>query len=222
MLSKNSGFVFFAVSAIMLLASCASNTNFYSAKPLGRGNLQGFAAVSTIKTAAPADTQTAALIRPDFTIFEVGAMIGVTDKIDVGIKYSFPLAGFLEAKYNLLSTDKKSGFYFSPGLRAGYTALPTDSGAEEDNQRIELAVPLYASFYPAEWFGLTIIPTYSLRFFVPAEGDFFEHLLGGNVNVRIGKKFGGVIECAVHRNFTWEWTEIQVGGGMFLTFRNLF
>lgn len=209
------------LAATLFLVNCASNSNYYSAKPLGKGNLQGYGAVSYLQTSDAEDPEVTEIIRHDFTMFEVAAAVGITDKFDIGLKYTFPLAGALEARYNLVSTGEKSGFYFTPGLHAGYTSLPSDTG--EDEYRIELAVPLYASFYPTEWLGFTLIPTYSARFFT-YEGaeNFMEHLLGGNVNLRIGKKVGFVAEGAYHRNFTWGWSEVQVGGGLFLQLKDLF
>ncbi len=208
-----------AASTAFFFTNCASNTNFYSARPLGKGNIQAFATVSNIQTLQEKDTVTTAFLRPDFTIFELGAAVGITDKFDVGIKYSFPTAGFVEARYNLVSTGEGKGFYFTPGLRAGYTSF-TETDSTESNGRVELAVPLFVSIYPLEWLGITLIPTYSLRYFTA--NDDIENLLGGNFNLRFGKKFGFVVEAAYHRNFAWEWSEFQVGGGIFLEFRDLF
>jgi hypothetical protein len=213
-----------SIAVLALLASllgCASNSNFYSARPLGQGNSQAFVAVSTIDTERPEDTLLAAVIRPDFTIFEVGASAGVTDKLDVGVKYSFPTAGFIEARYALLGADRREGFFFAPGLRAGYTAFPQSADQEEENSRVELAVPLFLSYFPLEWLGVSLIPTCSFRYFTAAEG-YSENLLGGNVNVRIGKKVGGLVEGAFHQNFKWKWLETQIGAGIYFEIHDLF
>ncbi len=210
--------------AVLLLSNCASNSNFYSAKPLGKGNGQGFFAVSKISTEQAADSSDASIIRPDFTIFELGASVGITDKWDVGLKYSFPTAAFIETKYTLVGANNPRGFYFAPGFRGGYTSFGSDeddNGEDIENSRVELAVPLFLSIYPLEWLGLSVIPTYSFRFFT-ANSGYTEHILGGNVNLRLGKKIGVIIEGAAHKNFAWDWIEVQGGAAVFLQLESLF
>lgn len=208
------------VAALLLygmLAGCASNSNYYSAKPVGDGNIQLLAAVSTIDTRDAADTVLATVIRPDFGIFELGAMLGLNERFDIGVKYSFPTAGFVEGKYALVGAGKEKGFFLAPGFRVGYTAFPESPEQKEENSRIELAVPLLVSLYPADWLGLTLIPTYSFRYFTALEG-YGENIAGGNINLRLGGKFGFFVEGAAHRNFKWEWVEVQGGLGLYITF----
>jgi hypothetical protein len=65
-----------------------------------------------------------------------------------------------------------------------------------------------------------VIPSYSGRFFT--SGSYYNNLLGGNVNVRIGKKFGFIAEASLFHNFRMEWNEFQVGGALYLQLKNLF
>ncbi|MFW6221877.1 MAG: hypothetical protein ACOC4C_05360 [Fibrobacterota bacterium] len=211
----------FVVACVMIFAGCASNSNFRSGRPLGAGNAQGVFSVSHIGT-REVDTAKYLFEPPDFTFFEIGAMLGVLEGLDVGLKYTFPSAGCLEAKYALVGKNAEKGFFLTPGLRGGYTSFPySDSTEAEESNRIELAVPLYLSYYPLDWFGFNVIPTYSVRFF-NSEDSEINNLLGGNINIDIGRKFGFIAEVAFYRNFTAEWNEFQFGGGIKFALRDLF
>jgi hypothetical protein len=201
-----------------LLVGCASNSNFHSARPLGTGNAQGFFAISHLS--GEGEDTTELVDSYTFTTFEIGAMVGLLDGLDIGVKYTFPTAAFLEAKYALIGKGRQRGFFFGPGLRGGYTSFPTDT-SEASNNRIEFAVPLYCSLYPTEWFGMSLIPSYSGRVFEDPDADF-THLVGGNVNIDLGKKFGFLAEFSFYRNLTSSWNEMQVGAGIKYELRELF
>ncbi|HEX3019855.1 MAG TPA: hypothetical protein VHP36_06120 [Chitinispirillaceae bacterium] len=200
----------FLTGALLLTVGCASVSNFQTGKPLGKGNVQAYFSVSHIDT----KNDTVPLIEtvPEFTFFELGATMGLTDRLDLGLKYTFPTAGFIDSKYCLVGSGKQKGVFLSPGLRAGYTAFPKQEG-EEENDRVEFSVPIYLTFGFSEVFSLSLIPTYSGRFFT--SGSYYTNLLGGNVNFKIGKRFGVIADVAVYQNFKWEWQEIQAGGAMF-------
>ena len=148
------------VALFLLIINCASISNFSTARPVGRGNGAVTAALSRIATLS----DTVPLIEqiPDFYFFELMGTVGITDRFDVGVKYTFPAAGFIEGKYCLLADDSLKGRFLSPALRAGYTSFPHDSGSS--NTRFEVSVPLYASVFPSELFGITVAPLYSIRF----------------------------------------------------------
>jgi hypothetical protein len=199
-------------AAAAVLAGCASNSNFYTGKSLGKGNAEGFAAVSHIST----QSDTIPIIEkiPDFTFFEAGAAIGLTDRLDIGVKYTFPLAGFVQARYMLAGLGRQEGMFFAGGLRVGYTSFPHSTSDTSGNDRVEIAVPVYLSYYPADFLAFTMIPTYSCRFFTDEKIDYMENLVGGNVNIRVGKKVGFIGEFSYFHNLYWKWNELQFGGGV--------
>lgn len=214
-------------SVLLLTIGCASVSNFQTGKPLGKGNAQGYAAVSHITTRGGSIKIVDSLsisfpIQPEFTFFEIGAMVGITDRLDLGLKYTFPTGGSLESKFCILGAGKKKGLFLSPGVRAGYSSSSDSDDSDDSNKStwIEMSVPIYLTMNFTESLSLSLIPTYSGRFIV--EDSYYSNLLGGNVNMKIGKKFGIVIDVAYYHNFKWEWQEIQGGGALFFSLPSLF
>jgi hypothetical protein len=200
--------------ALSLTAGCASNSNFLSAKPAEKGKIQLYTGLSSISIA---DTSS---IIPSGFLFEVGADAGLTERFSLGFKYSFLTSGALNAKYTFIQTDSAKGFFSAIGLRGGYTAFPSVDSADANN-RVEIAVPLYTSFYPTPWLGISVIPTYSLRFFTN-EGSALRNLAGANVNLALGKKLGVVVEGSYFWNFGFDYQEVQVGACFFYGLDRLF
>lgn len=209
--------VFFFTVAVLFLCNCASISNFSTARPVGRGNGQITAALSRITTIS----DTIPLIEkiPEFYFFELLGTIGITDRFDLGVKYTFPAAGFLEGKYCFVSNDSLKGMFLSPALRAGYTSFPHDSGST--NNRFEISVPVYFSFFPSPLFGITVAPVYSGRFFM-RNSSSVTHCSGTMLSMSIGKRIGVILEGDYLYNFTWKWHEIQAGIALFIPVKNLF
>ncbi len=215
---------------LFLAAGCVSVSNFQTGKPLGKGNTQGYAAVSHITTKSKSikidDSISISIpIEPEFTFFEIGAMLGINDRLDVGLKYTFPTGGSFDGKFCLLGAGKEKGFFLSPGLRAGYTSVsnPDDSDDSDDSNKstwFDMSVPIYLTMNFTESFSLSLIPTYSGRFII--QDSYYSNLLGGNVNVKLGNRFGIIVDVAFYRNFKWEWNEIQGGGALFFPLPSLF
>ncbi|HLV31479.1 MAG TPA: hypothetical protein VKY57_07925 [Chitinispirillaceae bacterium] len=215
---------FCAAFSLIYFAGCASISNFQTGKPLGKGNVEGMVAISKIDTrngeSLEINDSEIEIVPPEFTFFELQAMVGITEKLDLGVKYTFPTAGAVVAKYCLIGAGKEKGFFLSPGIRAGYTAFPHNEDDTTGNDRMEFFIPIHLSYYFADLFALSIAPTYSGRFFI--EGSSYENCFGGSVNVKIGKKFGVFAEAAYSRNLYWNWDEFQFGGSVFFSLPNLF
>jgi hypothetical protein len=152
--------------------------------------------------------------------FELQGTLGLTEKLDIGLKYTFPLSGSLDAKYCLLGAGKDKGVFFSPGLKIGYTSLPNNTNDSTENNRIEYFIPLYFSVYFTDFLALSLTPAYSGRFYTEASG--YSNLIGGSVNLKIGKKIGAFLEYSQFHNFNMEWDEFQVGAAMYFPMFKLF
>jgi hypothetical protein len=202
----------------LLLSQCASISNLSTARPLGKGESRVTVGLSQITTKS--DTIPIIEQVPDFLFFELMGTTGITERFDVGLKYTFPTAGYLEGKYTLVMNDSQTGFFFSPALRAGYTAFPNNSDTT-DNNRVEISVPLYVSYFPAKAFGITLAPVYSTRFFM-YKGSKITQLAGGMLSLSIGSKIGLIIEGDYLYNFKWKWHEIQGGAALFVPIRSIF
>jgi hypothetical protein len=214
--------VSFTTISLFLTTGCASLSSFKTAKPLGKGNTEGAFSVSHVATTNNQDSLIPGLMEkpPEFWFFELQGSMGITEKLDVGLKYTFPLSGSLDAKYCLAGADKDKGFFFSPGLKIGYTSLPDDASDSTNNNRIEYFVPLYLSMYFTDFLSLSLIPSYSGRFYTEASG--YSNLLGGSANIRIGKKFGMIAEYSYYHNFNMEWDEYQIGAALYFPLFKLF
>lgn len=216
---------FCGTMVLIFLAGCASISNFQTGKPLGKGNVEAMAAISNIDTrnGEEIDINDAEIeiVPPEFTFFELQAMVGITEKLDIGVKYTFPTAGAVIAKYCLIGAGKDKGFFLSPGIRAGYTAFPHNVDDTVGNDRMEYFVPIHLTYYFTDFLALSVAPTYSGRYYTSVDLGY-ENCLGGSVNFKIGRKFGVVAEGAYFRNFQTEWDEYQVGGSVFFPFPNPF
>ncbi|NLE00737.1 MAG: hypothetical protein GX640_12785 [Fibrobacter sp.] len=210
------------LGAMVLTTGCASISNFQTAKPLGKGTAEALGATSFLTMANPLEPDSSITFRT----FELQARVGLTEKLDIGLKYTFPTAGALDVKYCFLGSGKERGLFMSTGLQAGYTSFGswgTDDDVDEntaDEKRVEFYVPVYLSIYPLDFLSLSVIPSYGGRFYTFAKG--YENVLGGNANVRIGKRFGVVLDFSLFRNFATEYTEKQVGIGAFVPLSQLF
>ena len=201
----------------LMMAQCASISNLSTARPVGKGDARVTVGLSKITT----ESDTIPIIEkiPDFFFFELAGAAGITDRFDIGLKYTFPLAGYFEAKYCLLMNNAEKGLFFSPALRAGYTAFPHSDTTE--NNRMEISVPLYLSYFPATIFGISLAPVYSVRFF-SSEDSRMSNLAGGMFSLSIGNKIGVIIEADYLYNFYWKWHEIQGGAALFVPVKSVF
>ncbi len=221
-LSNSSKRIVLLCAALMSTIGCASLSNFKTAKPVGKGNTEGAFAVSYVATMNSKDSLIPGLMEepPEFTFFELQGTLGVTEKLDVGLKYTFPLSGAIDAKYCLVGAGKEKGLFFSPGLKIGYTSLPDTDEDSTESRRIEFFVPMYLSVYFNELISLSLIPSYSGRFYTEASG--YSNLLGGSVNFKIGRKVGVIAEYSLYHNFDMEWNEYQAGAALFFPLGKLF
>lgn len=204
---------------LLLLADCASISNFSTARPVGKDHSQLTIGISKIMT----ESDTIPIIEkvPSFFFFEIMGTRGLTGRFDLSLKYTFPSAGFLEGKYCLVKTDSLTGFFLSPALRAGYSAFPTSGDDSTANDRMEMSLPIYLSIYPNSTFGLTVAPVLGLRFFMESESRMTQ-LAGAMASLSIGNKTGLIVEGDYFYNFYWQWHEIQVGAALFFPAENLF
>ncbi|MBD3419203.1 MAG: hypothetical protein GF398_03695 [Chitinivibrionales bacterium] len=213
-------------SAVLVLSGCASNSNFHTARASGKGQAHAFTAFSfaqfsgdTLVLLEDEDIDTVQTYVPQGIFFELGGMFGLLDKFDVGFKYTFPTAGCVEAKYTFLGGSKETGIFSAVGVRLGYTSFG-DADDGEALARVEYSLPLYFSYYPAEWFSVSLVPAYNGRIYT--FGDVpLQNLVGGNANLHLGAKYGILLEYSYFRNLTSEWNEIQFGLGVTYEFEKL-
>ncbi len=207
-----------AVAVVSFLAGCASNSSFRTAKPLGKNQTEGFVALSGINF-----SDTASIIDGGYFL-ELGASVGLTEALDIGLKYTVPTGGNVEAKYTLLGTNQETGLFLAPALRAGYYNLITIGDSKID--RFEFAVPVYLTYAPASIFQITLQPAYTGRVVMTSDEDevsssSFQQLVGTNANLKLGKKLGILVEGAYYYDLKSKTTEAQYGFGFLMDMKSL-
>jgi hypothetical protein len=162
---------------------------------------------------------------PEAYFFELGANAGITEALGVGLKYTFPSAGSINGKYTFIGIGRQKGFFSAVGLQGGYTSFPTSEGDTTENQRIEFAIPVYASYFFNEIIGVTLIPAYCGRYYTSGSDESsseLTNLFGGNLNLQIKSNVGIVIEGSWFYNAFYKWQEYQFGMGIVFPLKNLF
>ena len=205
--------------SLALFSGCASNTSFLNARPVEKGKINMYAGLSNINFTDYNPDPVLGEV-PEGFFFELGAEAGLTERLSVGFKYTFPTAGSIDGKFTYLGKGRETGFFGALGLHGGYTAFPSADDSVS-NDRVEFCVPLYFSYFPLKWLGFTLTPAYSGRFFTQIE-EIYSNLVGANFNIKLGNRFGVVLEASFYRNFTYEWNEIQGGIAFNYTLEDLF
>lgn len=190
-----------ALLPLCALCGCASLSSYQEARVLGEG--QGLIAIAATPYLDDRKVDAQDTSSGNSTVLiEVATRLGIWKDLDVGIKYSFPGAVSADAKYQLIGRDSNSTFQFSGGLKGGYADVEVGSGSNvQDFPVIDLIVPLYASWTPKTWVGLTVAPEFCYRI---SDNSFYPSgpIAGANVDLRLGKKAGVLFEYGYHRHLT--------------------
>jgi len=198
----------FVLLPLFALCGCASLSSYQDARVLNQGEGRLGVAVTPYKDDLKPVIFQGSDTGHSYTLFELTGRMGVWDNLDVGVKYTFLGAASADAKYQILGRDSNSIFQLSAGLKGGYASLESqsDSGkTTSDVPVIDLIVPVYVGWTPKSWVGLTLAPEFCYRI---SDNDFYPSgpIAGANVDLRLGKKAGVVVEYGYHRHLTKDYT----------------
>jgi hypothetical protein len=208
--------------ACLFLSNCASLSSYQEARVLPQGEGRLAVAVTgysdDLARTLFADTSSG----NSFNLFELSGRIGVWDNLDVGVKYTFVGAINADAKYQWLGRDSNSVFQLSTGFKGGYASLEVSdsNGNDESNEVpvIDLIVPVYLGWTPKPWLGLTVAPEICYRI----SDNKWEYpsgpIAGANVDLRLGKKTGVVLEYGIHRHLDKDYTLQNYGLSVYAPF----
>lgn len=179
------------MAGMILISGCASLSSFQTAKTLPVGEHQTHVAAGFLK---------GKVANYDISLPVLEAMYrqGLSEKLDFGVKYTFPVTLVGDIKYNLVGNDLPGkGTSVNPvavaaGLGAGY--LRVTSGDNTSNL-IDVYVPVYFSFHTSESFATYLAPKYILRIMTGSSSGT-SHLVAPTLGVMIGKKAGVALEGA--------------------------
>jgi hypothetical protein len=173
-----------------LMTGCVSFSTLQTGRVLGEGNFAGTAAFSSINGQILSDS--AATTAP---MMEFQTTYGITDKLDGFIKIGLLGTSSLGAKYQLLGNDESKGA-LSFGTSIG--TISVSSGTAKTTIW-DWTLPVYASYHPTDWLAVYASPKYVMRFTGNYENDKKTNSstsgwYGGTGGIRVGRKFGFMVE----------------------------
>lgn len=203
--------------AVILLSSCFSINNFQTAKTLNKNQVElgaGLAAGSSFELDLdPEDTiggvDDIGLPLADVVLF---GRYGITDRFDVGLRFSALGDLGLDAKYMLIG-DKESFFTLSPGF-----GLSTNSWLVGFSGIFQLEVPIHTSYQLSDNFALFITPRYVAQSATSAafdndSGDLLNYV-GGSAGLEFGKDIKFIVGANYLKILDYPLSNFNVGAGV--------
>jgi len=144
---------------------------------------------------------------------------GLGNSLEFGIRASWFMSGRMDLKYQFYK-NRQETFFIASGFNLGISAFTL----EEQLGNFMAQVPIYATYAPVDW--LSFYGNAKYTYHTPAIGwDQGLHLFSYNTGLRVGKKFGLMVEInhAPFYNSFFQtpinFREIsQIHGGMYLNF----
>lgn len=204
-----------------VFSSCASLSSYQEARVLPQGEGRLALAVTgysdDLKRAVFDDSADG----NDFRLLEVSGRAGVWDNLEVGVKYTFLGAVAADVKYQLLGRDSGSAFQLSTGFKGGYASLEVKDSSGNGSTAIpvvDLIVPVYLGWTPNSWLGVAVAPEFCYRI----SDNTWEYpsgpIAGANVDLRLGKKAGIVLEYGYHRHLDKDYALQNFGASVYAPF----
>lgn len=220
---------FLPLLPMVAFVGCASLSSYQEARVLDKGKVQIFAGATGYQddlkkmdfvTTNGVTTWDTTKNTSKFMV-ELGARVGIWDGLDLGLKYSIPGAVNADLKYQLIGRDSASQFQLSTGLKGGYASLTVNDGqggADEEIPVIDLIVPVYATYAPISWASLTLAPQFCYR--ISDNKNWYPggSIVGGNLDLRLGKKSGIVGEVGYHRHLDKDYGLMNYGAVLYSPF----
>lgn len=196
----------------LIFVGCASLSSFQDARTVEKGGGRMVLGATHYK----ADSTKFVDPHDAIYVFDIGARLGVGEKVDLGLRYTIPGAVTADVKY--MFTDRQSGLGFSAGFRAAYMNFDLEATDTAGNTTakatsptiIDVTLPLYVSYYPLQWLSLTVSPDATYRTVIKAymtAGPIF----GVNGNLKLGENGGLLFEGGWHK-------AMETGGPSFVTY----
>ncbi len=124
-------------------------------------------------------------------VFEIYGKYGVTDRIDLGLRYSNFSVITVDYKHQLFG-DLESVYAIATGASVGGSIIRIDW----DNYKarfFQYEIPVHLSIHPAPWFTAGISPKYTGIGVSSSNGFEVMHLVGVTPGIEIGDRFRGML-----------------------------
>lgn len=200
--------------AMLFLASCASMSSMQTARVTDKGEVGFGGGAGYVRSDINlGDSDTISIAAP---FLEAFARYGITERLDMGVKFTVIGPMGIDAKYQFYG-DKESGLAASAGFGLFY--LPITSG---DSKAIitDLHFPLYLSVHPLPALGIYAVPKFILRNnSYNADGvreTETSNWLGVTTGMRFGRKNGLFVEYSYFGNnkFDVPLSQFNIGFGI--------
>jgi len=141
-------------------------------------------------------------------LFEGAVRGGIANKIDAGIKWNNIFNFTIDGKYQFLGNMETIGA-MSTGLGINLSL----ESRETTDPSYDVFLPLYFSIHPSPWFSLYSSYKGVFRFY--NGGDIKNSIWnGGSVGVRLGNKFGLLLEYSYYSSNKGFKPNSQIVGGL--------
>jgi hypothetical protein len=207
---------FLLVSAVLLFMSCASNSLFLDAKPIGSDNQQLHIGAS-IRGKLIDSANVKYFSNSDLSILpiDVSVVKGLNKQSDLYAKYTLPLTFNLGVKISFMPLDQYRHFYFALGPSIGVDLLSLiikdSTGNNSKPIYFDIRLPIYQTFVINKYLSLSFIPNTIMRI----DYRHFQMLGGCNINAKIGNTIGLLFEGSGLYNFRYREPEYQIGVNLF-------
>lgn len=186
---------------LILLFGCASLSSYQQARttPKGTGQTRLGATRAPIESPWSGDPG-----KTTAWMYQIGQRYGFTERFDVGMDFVPATIYSIDAKYLILGLDSNSLVQVSSGLKATYSGIVfrNSEAPVVSTTLIDLIVPVYATFTPAPWVGLTIQPQLCVRTSLNELALPSENIVGANLSLQLGRRLGVVGEIGFHHPLT--------------------
>jgi hypothetical protein len=205
----------FSIFALLVFSSCTSNSLFLTGKPNGAYKAIGFSGIS-IKGHFTDSLGKKYIQNDGISILPIdaGIAVGFSENLDIYFRYTLPLSFNLGFKASNAFTENRN-WYVGAGFQVGGYGWNDDDTTSTSTRNFNFNIPFYLSYFPVEVFGVTLIPEYkgvlTNESLGNKNGYHYESLLGGNANIKIGRKWGVILETSMLYNFQKQYPEFQAG-----------
>lgn len=123
---------------------------------------------------------------------EISTRYGITDKLDIGSKFTLFGTGSIDVKYQFLG-NAESKIAASTGVGFGYLTHGSDT---DKNSIFDVSIPAYFSCHPVTALSAYVSPRFIYRLLKGPNNTFF----GGAAGLRFGTKKIGIFTEYVYLN----------------------
>jgi len=205
-----------AVTLLILIPGCSSNSVFMDALPLGEGKNRVTIGAS-LRGNFTCDEDSVIFRNIDHSFFPLDLLIqtGSYEQTDLLFKYTFPLTVGVGFKHTFTSEPSLRIRYSALGLNIHIDAITLLADTIDTRPVLfSMSAQYYETYRFFNCIGFSLVPDLSFRI-----DKHRVHLLtGGNINLNIGTSWGMMVEGSCLHNLFLGEPEYQLGAAVYFPF----